>query len=531
MKRLSVYITNKLQQFQRTLQWAKTDKRTRSFIKHNRKVWKNFTKIYDGGEILFEVNSMHSAVISYGYLANVLAKKYNAKIVGYELKKRKLAFAFLKPVIHRVFKSFNAQEIISIDLTSSQADARDRMFAEIYPTLKSKKDVEDLKLEGLWIGDLLYDSHLKRNRVPTILIENDDFSDSLREAIGIYIFWRDYFDTHTVRAVNVSHCVYTIAIILRVAVQREIPVYQINATNIYFLSENNLWAYNDFFNFPVEFQKLSPSGKKGGLVEAKQRLKRRFSGEIGVDMSYSSRSAYSLQGNLPVLVKSERLKVFVALHCFFDSPHPYGVNLFPDHYEWVDFLGRISEKTDYDWYLKTHPDFLSGNVEIIEHFLAKYPKFNLLPSDTSHHQIINDGIDFALTVYGTIGFEYASFGIPVINASQCNPHIAYDFNIHPPTIKEYEQVLMNLADQKLSINLDEIYEYYFMKFIKNSDNWLFNRYNIFLDEYGGYHSQFSPLAYEVFLKEYSPENHDQILATLFGFVESRKFRYRIESEN
>ena len=147
------------------------------------------------------------------------------------------------------------------------------------------------------------------------------------------------------------------------------------------------------------------------------------------------------------------------MHCFFDAPHPFGINFFPDFYEWVIFLGRISEKTDYDWYIKTHPYFLPENDEVLEEIVRKYPKFTLLPKETSHLQIIEDGIDFVLTVYGTIGSEYAALGIPAINASMCNQHIAYNFNIHPKTIQEYEDILMNLTDQKLDIDINKVYEY------------------------------------------------------------------------
>jgi hypothetical protein len=81
----------------------------------------------------------------------------------------------------------------------------------------------------------------------------------------------------------------------------------------------------------------------------------------------------------------------------------------------------------------------------------------LIPSETSHLQLKEEGINFGLTVYGTIGFEYAALGIPVINASLCNPRIRYHFNIHPRTIDEYRIILLNLPDQKLDIDIEEVY--------------------------------------------------------------------------
>jgi hypothetical protein len=516
-------IINSLQLVFSVFRSAIIDQWTAAFIVHNKKVWKDYESKTEG-EILFEANSMCSAIISYSYLANILSKKYNAKIKGYVLSKPKRWEHYLSPAVHKVFKSFNTREIIYLAFKRSQLKERNRLFKEIYPVLKTKKDVEDLSVEGLWIGDLVYDSHLMNNKIPTVNINDSKFIKSLKQALEIYVFWRDYFDTHDVKAVNVSHCVYTTAIIMRLAIQRNIPAYQINATHAYYLTKKNLWAYDDFYYFSEEFKKLSFEEGSNGLIEAKKRLEKRFSGEVGVDMNYSKKSAYTRINNNKVLSESPQLKILVAPHCFFDSPHPYGVSLFPDFYEWLTFLGRISEKTDYDWYIKTHPDFLPGNIPIIQKFINKYPKFTLIPAETSHHQIIEEGIDFALTVHGTIGFEYAALGVTVINASRCNPHVAYNFNIHPKDVESYEKLLLDLPNQKIDIDINEVYEFYYMKFINNNvENWIFNDYARFINKIGGYAKQFGPVSYLKFLEEFSAEKHERIIHSLKNFIESKDY--------
>jgi hypothetical protein len=246
---------------------------------------------------------------------------------------------------------------------------------------------------------------------------------------------------------------------------------------------------------------------------------------VGVDMSYSTKSAYSQKKKEERLIKpSSRKKILIATHCFFDSPHSYGNNLFPDFHDWFDFLGAVSEMSDYDWYFKTHPDFLPGNQEVLDHFRNKYPKFTQLPSDTSHHQIIEEGINFVLTTYGTIGFEYAALGKTVINASLVNPHIAYDFNIHPQSIEEYKNVLLNLDRIDHPINVNEVYEYYYMKNIYNTNNWLFNDYQKMEKDMGGYLMQFTPKVYDYFLNDFTDERHKKILKSLNNFVGSKDFR-------
>ena len=124
---------------------------------------------------------------------------------------------------------------------------------------------------------------------------------------------------------------------------------------------------------------------------------------------------------------------------------------FNDFYEWLDFLGKMSEKTEYQWYLKNRPNhpgkftkYQPFTEKIIKDVCKKYKNIILLPNDYSHHQIIDEGINFVLTCYGSVGIEYAYFKIPVINASKNNPHINYNFNLNPKNKKEYIYMIKNL---------------------------------------------------------------------------------------
>jgi|CXWL01.1.fsa_nt_gi hypothetical protein len=511
------------------------DGNIKNFIRHNRRVWGDST-IHGGesGEVLFEFNPGHSSIIAFSYLANVLYRKFNATIVAYSLnytshqplimRKLRRIFGPLIPLVGKqIFSSFGVKSFMLVDPTMPQRDKAARLFEKVYPSLQTKRDIEDLVVDGVWIGDLIYDTYLRRFSMPTIDLMDEQFIDLFRESLGIFVFWQEYFETHDVKAINVTHCVYNNAIPLRIAVRKRIPVYQSNATHVYRMSESNLFAYGEYKYFPETFRQLPVQERVAGMQEARKRIELRFTGRVGVDMRYSTKSAYGEKRDQPVLRKSNKLKVLIAAHCFFDSPHSYGNNLFPDFYEWFDFLGRISNETDYDWYVKTHPDFLPGNAEIIQQFLKRYPRFTLIDAGTSHHQLIEEGISCALTTYGTIGFEYAALGALVVNASICNPHVAYNFNLHPKSIKEYEDILRSLGSQSLKINKDEVYEYYFMKFIYGSEGWLFEDYREMLDQLGGYDQQFLPQVYSYFLRSLTESRHRHILSALGRFVDSGEF--------
>ena len=50
--------------------------------------------------------------------------------------------------------------------------------------------------------------------------------------------------------------------------------------------------------------------------------------------------------------QNNKIKILIAPHDFFDAVHAKGDTLFPDFYEWMSFLGEMSNKTNYDWYIK-----------------------------------------------------------------------------------------------------------------------------------------------------------------------------------
>jgi hypothetical protein len=101
--------------------------------------------------------------------------------------------------------------------------------------------------------------------------------------------------------------------------------------------------------------------------------------------------------------------------------------------------------------------------QIIRHFVSKHPNIKLVDSETSYHQLREEGITFVLTCYGSAGHELPLLGFTVINASY-NSHVAYSFNIHAKTLNEYREILMDLPNRALaSIDFKDIYEYYFIQ--------------------------------------------------------------------
>ena len=206
------------------------------FVRHNETVWNKSTHNRCDGEILVESFNVASAIVAYSYLANILSRRYNSKIIAYHYLQNSPNYKDKFHKLDRIFESFNA-DILHVKNNLKQKVTLTKLYKSILPELKTKNDVEDLCIDGIWIGDLLYDSHLRNAMAPTIDLDSKAFQVSLKESLSIFVFWKDYFKRHTVKSVLVSHCVYNLAIILRVAIQQIIPCYQINATHLYCINQ------------------------------------------------------------------------------------------------------------------------------------------------------------------------------------------------------------------------------------------------------------------------------------------------------
>lgn len=478
--------------------------------------------------VLVELNNLSSNIIASLYLVKVLKSFFLSEVIIYKIPLKNIFFAkiqfyfriFFKIGSVGIYSAFGVRKFI---LSIIELDKANIIYKNILLKIKKKSDVEKIKIGNILIGDLIYDSYLMHFKKPTIDINSKEFLNYLYMSIKIFLYWDIYFKKNHVKAIIVSHTVYLNAIPLRIAVQNKILAYQVNLKSIYCLSKKEFFAYKQYKFYPEIFSRFKKADKKKFITLAKKRLNLRFKGDVGVDMFYSKKSSYKNYRESRIIKRSKRIKILVAAHCFFDSPHSYGNNFFCDFYEWLEFLGKISLVTNYDWYIKTHPDFYKLSEEVVKKFVKKYNKFNFLEADSSHNQIINEGIDYALTIYGTIAVEYAAKGIVVINASINNPHVKYNFSINPKNFNHYRNILMNLTKVKLKIDKDKVYEYYYMNNLYSQDGLMFGNYLDFLNKIGGYGKTMKTNFYGYFIKNFNIDDHKLLINKIKIYVKSRHY--------
>jgi hypothetical protein len=513
-----------------------------NFIRHNTKEFKNNNSNGDG-QILIEYNAFQSFHIPISYFSNYLKKKFNAEIFAfynYSILVSPLEISFLQKIRwylanflslknFKIYKSFGTKKIFRPEINYDHTKKAKKKFDEIKKNIFRKEDVLNIKIDNIRIGDLLYDTYLKKFMKPTLDLNDKHFDLMLFDFCKLFFFWKDYIENSNVKAIVGVHTSYAYGLILRIGINKNIKTYAVSIRKINRLSEKMRFVAGEFINFPEIFQNIPENIKSKGLNNAKSKLEKRFQGLAGVeaDLISSELSSFSKVFMESKIEQNDKIKILISPHDFFDAVHSKGDILFPDFYEWMLFLGEMSNKTNYDWYIKNRPNF-SGKFQkfqpftncIIDHFIKKYNKIKKLPNDYSHNQIIKEKIDFVFTCYGSVGTEYPLFNIPVVNASKNNPHHRYNFNLNPKSIEELKEIILNLPNINFSINKDEIYEHYFLKHIYLSKNWMIDDLKKYLDYVGGWTGQNSYRVYEYWLSKIDNKKRKQIFNSIENFINS-----------
>ena len=168
-----------------------------------------------------------------------------------------------------------------------------------------------------------------------------------------------------------------------------------------------------------------------------------------------------------------------------------------------------------------HPFAQRRDMIIIDMLLKKYPRIKKIPADVSPIQLKNEGVDFALTVYGTIGHEYPEIGIQVINAG-INPHSAFDFTWNPKTKEEYDDLILNLPKLEKKMDQDGLYQFYSLNYLFYNWDYIPYRTLFFKNpllamdslELQANGKQLGTWKYEEYMKEWTLERHYEILGQL-----------------
>ena len=422
--------------------------------------------------VLFDYTSSYSGLITYYYFIKVLNQKLgisNFKYINNSYIKRLDIYKVPNRNFDYFFKNI-MNKIETSELKDNQVNKS--KLKEIINNFNKKEEIVYYKIDGLLVGDLIYDTYLKWNKVETI-----DMNDKNR-------LFKVFLQAHTlyneVKKIYSQNCkinyyitgdiayIYS-GISARYLAKRDIKVINfIESKGLdinfldkqYFYRRHKYWEYN---MFNIENIKHIREISKNELQSKLENGEQKYIYMKNNTFSYDKEQKYK---TILDEIKKIEFKVLIPLHCFMDSPHLYRWICYADFYEWITDTLNILETLNIKAIIKPHPNGFPENDKIILKLKTKFKNHIFIDKNISNRIFIDMKVDAVLTVYGSVGYEFAYFDIPVISAGD-NPHVAFNFVKTCINKDEYQKVLQNIKSFTYKIDKNEIYDFYYIHYIKN----------------------------------------------------------------
>lgn len=438
------------------------------------------------------------AVLTKLLLGKYFAYHYGAELCGLVHDEKSTLYS-----TRQIAEAFGCNKFVSLtdgaQAIANQPDFADRvrrLIAELPRDGEALRTaISNLRIEGLAVGDLIYDYYLRTNGAPTIETLNQDLQNLIIDGYARTLFAQDFLNRTEVVAMTSAHMVYTyMGIMARAVLSRNAPVTQD-------LSRNpiRLHKYTDFSEcrqatgqFQIdEFQRVFAAERDTAVAFGRDYVERRIAGRQ--DLSYGDMQRGPFGADKKSYARHELCRalgwdpekpvICVMGHIFFESPHSVPHALYNDYLEWMSATAALAAANPAcNWLFKFHPNqrHYDGQCkpgplfvpvdEVRRRVIAAAGGAGhvaLCPEDLNTASLI--GLAHAVvTQHGTCGYEFASFGIPVV----CAGRPAYGgmgFTHEPPTRAAYERQLATIQElQPLSDEQRERAFTYIYMFVERS---------------------------------------------------------------
>ena len=155
--------------------------------------------------------------------------------------------SFYNPKTFFFYKKLNLINI-KYFLNFNQIIKTVKLFFKIKKKANSKEQLINLKLKNIQIGDLIYDSYLRFAKKPTINFNDFKFNFELFKCLSTFIFWFDYFESNKVDSFIQSHANYRVGIPGKIAISKNVKVFNVNIDDIYRLKKDKKYLGLQFLN-------------------------------------------------------------------------------------------------------------------------------------------------------------------------------------------------------------------------------------------------------------------------------------------
>ncbi len=476
----------------------------RDFINQNLKLEKNHFN-NNKAKILIDFFDDYPVIFLFSSMKKYLQKKYKADFEYFtfndwhnvQISSQKSFFQNFKSIIrkfttfrvlNKIFRSFGVREGLIINYNNKKFFKIAELKAEkILSKLKKPENVYSIKFKNFNLGKYIYQSYLRDFNEPTLKLNDKRLYETIKKSLLIFLNIEEYFKNNSVKILIPSHTVYLYyGIITEYAYKKKCKVFRIKQVGWRDTQSTDLIHVDKRIseapptnNYKKIFNNFSKKQKKKFWNVGKKHLNYRFKGKKEPNLSGNLIMYHNKKSRINF--KNNNKNIMLFLPCFFDGPGRHSNLLFPDFYQWTEFMLENAKKTKFEWFIKPHPSGLPGNDKIIKEFKDKYSNYknlNFISKTTSNKYLINHNFNSLFCHHGNVVPEFASKNIPVVVA--CSDYSSsFDFSIRAKS-KKHLAKLIDIADKiNFKPNKKHIYEYIFMHFIYfmgyKKNNRIFNR--------------------------------------------------------
>jgi len=429
-------------------------------------------------------NSLHQDSFTLGlvfFLKKKLSFKYNTIYFYYDSLFDYKKKSFLKNLITKIYLFFKYNKNRRLYTANGgkylylMKNIEDRKKIKIRANkitqnIKSSTDIINIRIDGIYFGDLIYDTYLRFFEKPTyskndlyyikqiifhllVILSNANF---LLKNFKIKYFISRYYS-------YIFH-----GTLVRFFLKNKIKVITAGYTGYQLRLHTNSKDYyssTEWEKYNADFFRIG--NKKKCIKLAKDEIKKIFGSNKKKKYFYmkkiSTFKAIKIENNFVGII---------FLNCFFDAPHIHGNLLFTDFYDFIVSTLNFYRKNNFQnkILVKPHPNALLGNQEIINNLKKDYSDFVWISKFANNLDLFKKKPIFGISTFGTVLWEMAYHNIIPIAAGR-SPYKSYKFVLNPSTKYEYFDLLKDTISGKIKtksqINKKDIYEWFFMHYLNN----------------------------------------------------------------
>lgn len=323
---------------------------------------------------------------------------------------------------HRLFQEAGATAF-ELSSCSGNLSIRHKITSRLKGYLSSagkREDILNLNVEGIPIGDLVYDGIIRQN--DQVYTASDASFETIRVAIERGIRKerevRPMFEEEDIEFLVLSHKVYPqYGIPARVATDTGTTLISKARAHLNRVSSLKGHIRNDTL---LSLEKMDKVIERFGAEQLRSYARERFEGATAgadVQFAFAEKKTYDAPEIRSRLSAGDMPLALIAPHAFSDAPHCDRKMAYSDYYQWFTRLLSLTEKLgSVRWAVKPHPSSSLYNEDgVVEKLVDQHDHVQLVPSDARTDSILR-AADAVLTGRGTIGMEALLFNCQVILA-------------------------------------------------------------------------------------------------------------------